>query len=1013
MSMRHVVNRTSALRRLNVSIPPVSTLATGRSWPTLLRPDLHAGPKLHILPLIQERGAKSKTTVKLQDLPQGVLEGGPLPPTPEDEGPGYPAVVQQAWNHMQKFRDCVLLTRVGNFYEFYLDHADKYGPLLNLKVANKPAKGLPIAMAGFPLVQLDRYLKILVQDMNERVAIAEEFPHSLSSKVKNGGTAYDRRVTRVITPGTLIDENFMDPYENNFLLAIHPLPLEPIEDSADSLKEHSIESAVPMVSQELQQQKIGLAWIDLSTGDFFTQATQLKDLPAEMAKVGAKEILLANEDADDSHEGVLHLLGAHGHLATRHPPSHLIVNVEQWAPMLERPVSSQVMNAFAKEEIAAGSLVLSYVKEKLQGTGIKLQPPIRKDGSEIMGLDTNSLRTLEILKTAKDGIIGGKGTMVHSLRRTVTKGGTRMLKEWIKSPSMSIEVINARLDILSVFLQDLALREEVIHLLRQTYDSQRLVQKLSIGQGDADDLISLRKTIGSTEMLKRVLDRCVRHLQRVDSPEIQSQSCRSLQILVDRISLAEPLQLADTIADAIDEQGLYQLHLSEETASEDPLNLPLDPLNDEDTPQQVPQLDVKSSKSFSKVAQDQADPSEAWIMRRSASANLETLHEKLDLLRAEIPVLTEQLRDQYKVSSLTLRHRDGVGHYCHVKGTQDMRNLRSQDTDRRDIKSSKTTKTFHDTEWTRLGSRIERTKFSIKAEEQRILGILRERVVENMMTLRRNASVLDEIDVACALAIIAREQGLVRPFLSEKPIHRITGGRHLTVKQGLEEDGRAFISNDCSVGDRERIWLITGPNMGGKSTFLRQNALISILAQIGSYVPADHAEIGLVDHIFTRVGSADNLFKDQSTFMMEMLETAAILNQATSRSFVLVDELGRGTTPEAGIAVGFACLHHLHYHNKSRVLFATHFHALADMSRDFESLECYCTNVIEEDDGSFSYLHRLKEGVNRESHALKVAQLAGMPDIAMTTARQVLRSFNISSPRLHEEERPRLKASAG
>lgn len=1010
--MRHVIIKTRALQRFNLPTQHVRPFNSGRHWPTPIRPGSNVVPKLHAVPLIHGRGAKSKTTVKLGDLPQGILEGGPLPPTQEDEGPGYPAVVQQAWNHMQKFQDCVLLTRVGNFYELYLDHADKYGPLLNLKVANKPAKGLPIAMAGFPLVQLDRYLKILVQDMNERVAIAEEFPHSLSSKVKNGGTAYDRKVTRVITPGTLIDENFMDPYENNFLLAIHPLPLEAIEDSAGSLGEKSVEAAIPIVNHELQQQKIGLAWIDLSTGDFFTQATQLKDLPSEMAKVGAKEILLASEGLDDSHEGVLHLLGAHGHLATRHPPSHLNSKIEQWEPMLERPVPSQAVSAFTKEEVAAGGLVLSYVQEKLQGRGIKLQPPIRKDGSEIMGLDTNSLRTLEILKTAKDGISGGKGTMVHSLRRTVTKGGTRKLKEWIKSPSMSIEVINARLDIVSIFLQDLALREDVIQLLRQTYDSQRLVQKLSIGQGDADDLISLRKTIESTETLKRVLTRCIRQLQRDESLELQSKKGRSLQSLIDRISLAEPLKLAGTIADAIDEQGLYQLHLSEEAASEDSVNLPLDPLRDEDMPQQVPQIDAKNPKSSPKVAQDQVEPSEAWIMRRSASPNLENLHEKLDLLRAEIPALTEQLRDQYKVTSLTLRHRDGIGHYCHVKGIQDMRNLRSQDTDRRDIKSSKTTKTFHDTEWTRLGSRIERTKLSIRAEEQRILSILRDQVVENMMTLRRNAFVLDEIDIACAFAMIAREQGLVRPIISEKPIHRITGGRHLTVKQGLEEDGRAFISNDCSVGEKERIWFITGPNMGGKSTFLRQNALISILAQIGSYVPADHAEIGLVDHIFTRVGSADNLFKHQSTFMMEMLETAAILNQATSRSFVLVDELGRGTTPEAGIAVGFACLHHLHHHNKSRVLFATHFHTLADMSRDFDSLGCYCTNVVEEDDGSFSYLHRLEEGVNRESHALKVAQLAGMPDIAMTTARQVLRSFDLSSSKEHEE-RPPLKASAG
>lgn len=222
---------------------------------------------------------------------------------------------------------------------------------------------------------------------------------------------------------------------------------------------------------------------------------------------------------------------------------------------------------------------------------------------------------------------------------------------------------------------------------------------------------------------------------------------------------------------------------------------------------------------------------------------------------------------------------------------------------------------------------------------------------------------------------------------------RYSGGRHPTVIQGLEEQGRTFVSNDCLIGGQERIWLITGPNMAGKSTFLRQNALISILAQVGSFVPAHSAEIGLVDQIFTRVGSADNLFKDQSTFMVEMMETAAILNQATPQSFVIMDEIGRGTTPEDGIAVGFACLHHLYFKNRCRTLFATHFHSLADMTQELEHLACYCTDIDDGPGQSFSFVHRLRKGVNRSSHALKVARLAGIPDAAIETAKTVLDRF--------------------
>jgi DNA mismatch repair ATPase MutS len=254
--------------------------------------------------------------------------------------------------------------------------------------------------------------------------------------------------------------------------------------------------------------------------------------------------------------------------------------------------------------------------------------------------------------------------------------------------------------------------------------------------------------------------------------------------------------------------------------------------------------------------------------------------------------------------------------------------------------------------------------------------------------------VLDQLDVACAFAMLAIDKNFVRPVLNANTAHHIVAGRHPVVEAGLGEQGRKFVPNDCLLGENERIWLITGPNMAGKSTYLRQNALISILAQTGSFVPAEYAEVGLVDKIFSRVGSADNLYQDQSTFMVEMLETAQILKEATPRSFVIMDEVGRGTTPEDGVAVGYACLHHLYHINQSRTLFATHFHALADMTKDFEKLGCYCNDVAEEGDGRFSYVHRLRRGVNRQSHALKVARVAGIPEEAIAVAAHVLQRLS-------------------
>lgn len=338
---------------------------------------------------------------------------------------------------------------------------------------------------------------------------------------------------------------------------------------------------------------------------------------------------------------------------------------------------------------------------------------------------------------------------------------------------------------------------------------------------------------------------------------------------------------------------------------------------------------------------------------------------------------TDSFFESEGAQSLSLRWTPGTGHICHIKGTKDVRSSLQITNSTRDAKSTKSTRSFYRPEWSKLGGKIDQVKLQIRAEEQHVFQQLREQVILNLVKLRRNAMVLDELDIACSFAILAKEQGLVRPVLNLGLDHKIVGGRHPTVTLGLEEEGRAFVGNDCFLGEKERVWLITGPNMAGKSTFLRQNALISILAQVGSFVPANHAEIGLVDRIFSRVGSADDLFRDQSTFMVEMLETATILNQATPRSFVIMDEIGRGTTPDDGIAIGYACLHHLYYTNRCRTLFATHFHTLADMSKNFESLACYCTDIAVRDDGSFSYVHRLRRGVNRESHALKVARLAG------------------------------------
>jgi DNA mismatch repair ATPase MutS len=576
---------------------------------------------------------------------------------------------------------------------------------------------------------------------------------------------------------------------------------------------------------------------------------------------------------------------------------------------------------------------------------------------------------------------------------------------------MSLSTVNDRLDLVEEMIQYPQLRQDVVSLLEQTFDSLRLVTKFTYGRGDADDLMELSKTIFTTSSISETLREHAVSRNAIPTNSstavLETRRRQCMSALERRIDLKQSLELAQRIERAIDEDGLSEYHRIEDEEASDMSDLAQDVLGREageedlkNMPKRVqpkPHMIVGSFKS----ATDGRD--DVHIMKRNASATLERLHKSLDAMGEEKTNLESRLREDMGTDSLVLKWTSNLAHIAHVKG-KDATRVTSHYP--KSLSSSKSTRSFQVPEWTQLGAQMDETRFRIRTEEQRVLSELRKHVVQNLVKLRRNAVVLDELDVGCAFALLAVEKNFVRPILSAEPSHNIVGGRHPVVEAGLGEQGRKFAPNDCQLGDQERIWLITGPNMGGKSTYLRQNALISILAQTGSFVPAEYAEIGLVDKVFSRVGSADNLYQDQSTFMVEMLETAQILKEATPRSFVIMDEVGRGTTPEDGIAVSYACLHHLYHTNQCRTLFATHFHALTDMTRDFEKLGCYCNDVLEEPDGKFSYVHRLRKGVNRESHALKVARVAGLPEDAVKVAAQVLKQLKGTANSIAKASRP-------
>ncbi|KAI9642196.1 MutS protein 1 [Ciborinia camelliae] len=928
---------------------------------------------------IHEKKVENTKTSDRVELLQGLL---PLEPMEiEQEPPPYPTVIMQARSNMLKFENCVVVTRVGGFYELYFEHADQFAPLLGIKIAQKKTNAGLVSMAGFPFHQLDRYLKILVQDLNRYVAISEEFPNDLSDRVKSGGLMHHRRVSRIVSPGTLIDEGFMDPLSNNYVLAIHV--------KHDDAKTGTIE-------HDRHHKPIGLAWLDLSTGQFFTQKSSFSELPSFLARIAPREIVLDEEiQSLKSHEIFTVLTDEHHIITYATLPD--VRPISEWTPMLESAVAPSLVNSFTEEEVSAGSYLLHYVETRLQSTNMKLQPPVRP--LNVMGIDKNTMRALEIKKTIKEDSF--RGSLLHTIRQTVTKGGARLLQNWLgkfvpyvkmhstiikkadqitASPSTSLDVINSRLDLVTYMLEKKFLRVRVMTLLKRSSDSNRLLQKLTFGRGDGDDLLDLASTIYVTRDLASTLK-----VQNA-TPE----PC--IQALLARIHLKDAMKLAEAITEAIDEEGLIQQHRIEEDEKGEMQALAEAIVASEGTMEETSTLRKTSRKKPpNSIREHYNQESEAWIMKPTATPTLKRLHEKLSTLSNQKTALAASLCERLGATSLTLRFTPALGHICHVKGKDTNLDI----PEARAISSSKSTRSLQHPEWTCLGQEIDQCRIHIRAEEQRIFYQLRELSIMNLVKLRRNAAVLDEIDIACSFATLADARAWTRPILNTSSAHKIIGGRHPTVETGLEEEGRSFISNDCLVGDVHQAWLITGPNMAGKSTFLRQNALITILAQVGSYVPAEYAELGIVDHIFSRVGSADNLSQDQSTFMVEMLESAMILKNATSRSFVIMDEIGRGTTPMDGIAVAFACLHHLHYVNKCRVLFATHFHALVDLieKNNMDAVGFYCTDVEDDGktDGAFRYMYKLKEGINRQSHALKVAKLAGLPKEAIKVAREILR----------------------
>jgi DNA mismatch repair protein MutS len=676
------------------------------------------------------------------------------------------------------------------------------------------------------------------------------------------------------------------------------------------------------------QNEMALAWADISTGEFAVMATDQQRLTADLARIAPAELLVSDQLLDGTAIG--RLVQDTGIDLSPLPASRFDSAAGEHKLKSHFAVASlDGFAQFRRADVAALGALLDYVIITQVGRAPYLRPPRREDQDQGLVMDQATRANLELLRTLSGE---RKGSLLQAITATVTAAGARCLADHLARPLAKADAINSRLDAVQDFFGDEKFANLLRDELRRAPDLERALARLTAQRGGPRDLAAMRDGLQVALRFSELL---------------QGQS--SLRGLSQRVKhLAR--QLSQAPADLID-------LLTHALAAELPL-----------------------------LARD------GGFITKGFDASLDEARALRDDTRQVIANLQEQYASETGIRALKIKHNNILGYYIEV--TQQQASV---------LQLGENAATFIHRQTMAGAMRFTTTVLAeleqkIAAAGQRAIAMETDHfslfctdVITNVGLISTCAAALAELDVYLSHAEIARAQRFVRPVVDESLTFEIKNGRHPVVERALAEQGaRAFTPNSCNLSaDQERLWLLTGPNMAGKSTFLRQNALITIMAQIGSFVPADAAHIGVVDRVFSRVGAADDLARGRSTFMVEMVETAAILNQATNRSLVILDEIGRGTATFDGLSIAWATLEHLHEANKSRALFATHYHELTALASTLNHLAC-ASMKVKEWQGDIVFLHEVVSGAADRSYGIQVARLAGLPASVTHRAQEVL-----------------------
>ena len=786
-----------------------------------------------------------------------------------------------------EYPDMLVFYRMGDFYELFYDDAKRAASLLDITLtARGKSAGNPIPMAGVPYHAVEGYLAKLVRK-GESVAICEQIGDPAASK-----GPVERKVTRIVTPGTLTDEALLSAERDNVVAAVVP-----------------------------GKEKFGLAWLDLSAGRFrVAEVPGLEAVQGEIQRLRPAELIV---DEDNP------LAGAFDEniRVTRRPPWHF--EYDSALRLLCGQFGTQDLSGFGCDGllpgIAAAGALLQYVTDTqkaalphLVSIGVETQ-----DDAIIM--DGPTRRNLELEQSLSGH---HQHTLAGVMDRCCTAMGSRLLRRWIQRPLRDTDTLRARyqaVDALATGGHVETLQEQ----LKGIGDVERILARVALRSARPRDLAGLGEALARLPELHR-------QLRTIESPLLESLS---------------------------DQIGVHkeQHRLLEKAIIDNP-----------------PML-IRDGGVIAPGYDDELD-------------DLRGIAENADQYLKD---LESRERERLGIATLKLGYNRVHGYYIEISKAQADR-APVEYTRRQTLKAAER---FITPELKEFEDKVLGARGRALSREKLLYEQLLDKLHEVLGALQLCASGLAELDVLTCFAERAESLGLIRPEISATPCIDIEGGRHLVVEEGIEAP---FIANDLSLDDNRRLLVITGPNMGGKSTYMRQTALIVILAHIGSFVPADRLKIGPIDRIYTRIGASDDLAGGRSTFMVEMTETATILNNATEYSLVLMDEIGRGTSTFDGLSLAWAAAHHMGEKARAFTLFATHYFELTALAQELPA----CGNVhldATEHDGQLVFLHAVRPGPANQSYGLQVASLAGVPREVISRARAYLRVLESQQSRSQDE----------